>query len=585
MRSTTKLVATGALALLLAPAFRLNAAVTGTSPATTSGEKTSDSSSAAGVPNTSAEPATVGDPAGWRHDGAAPSAYASSGILHPDQSGGQPRFDAAFVYSYIRAVPTDTAGNRLVWLHGGSTSINFHLNRSFGIVGDFGGYADSQVRFGTANGSPVSNSTGKAFTYLFGPRFTFASGARFSPFAQALFGGIHASAVTVSSGCNGAGCVPLPSENKFAMTAGGGLDIRLHGPVDLRLFQAEYLMTRLNDLSTGSTGTQNDVRLSGGIVFRIGGARPAAAVNTPPPAAPLEYACSVTPSSVFAGQAIAVSGTSTNSSAYHPSVYSWTSDGGAVSGTSNMATVDTVNVKPGSYTVKGHISDGEAANRNADCAATYEVRAFDPPTVACAATPSLIAPGQTATITASAASPQNRPLTYSYTTTSGAVDGTASTATLATAGTSPGTVTVNCNVADDIGHTATASTTVTLAAPEVAVKPAVTELCSIHFERNPARPARVDNEAKACLDEIAMNLQKNPDATLAIVGNAVRAERGNKTLASQRAANAKAYLVQDKGIDTARVVVYTGHQDERMASATLIPSGANFDASGDRLSH
>jgi len=55
------------------------------------------------------------------------------------------------------------------------------------------------------------------------------------------------------------------------MTAGGGLDVRVHRHFALRMIQAEYLMTRFQDYSTGNTATQNDVRLSAGIVIDLVG--------------------------------------------------------------------------------------------------------------------------------------------------------------------------------------------------------------------------------------------------------------------------------------------------------------------------
>jgi hypothetical protein len=42
----------------------------------------------------------------------------------------------------------------------------------------------------------------------------------------------------------------------------------------------------------------------------------------------------------------------------------------------------------------------------------------------------------------------------------------------------------------------------------------------------------VDNEAKACLDEIALSAQQNSEAKLAIVGNAGGDEKGGKKLAA-----------------------------------------------------
>jgi len=47
------------------------------------------------------------------------------------------------------------------------------------------------------------------------------------------------------------------------------------------------------------------------------------------------------------------------------------------------------------------------------------------------------------------------------------------------------------------------------------------------------------------------------------------------------AANTKAYLVSEKGIDSARIDIYTGSQDGKAVSIVLIPAGATFDAAGD----
>jgi len=117
--------------------------------------------------------------------------------------------------------------------------------------------------------------------------------------------------------------------------------------------------------------------------------------------------------------------------------------------------------------------------------------------------------------------------------------------------------------------------------PVTAPKPLTSELCTIQFERDVRRPGRVDNEAKACLDEIALNLQRNSDARIAVIGNAWSQEKGGKKLAGERAVNTKAYLVKEKGIDASRIAVYAGSADKSDVTTTLIPAGATFDATGD----
>ena len=56
-------------------------------------------------------------------------------------------------------------------------------------------------------------------------------------------------------------------QTALAMTAGGGFDLKIAPHVAIRLGQGEYFMTRFG----GST--QNNIRISTGIVFQFGGAR------------------------------------------------------------------------------------------------------------------------------------------------------------------------------------------------------------------------------------------------------------------------------------------------------------------------
>jgi outer membrane protein OmpA-like peptidoglycan-associated protein len=322
---------------------------------------------------------------------------------------------------------------------------------------------------------------------------------------------------------------------------------------------------------------QNDMRLSSGIVLRFGG-------NPAPPVAELQavtYTCFVNPASVYPGDTIAVTGTALYLDVTKTAVYTWSADGGMVTGTSSTANIDTRDAAPGTYTLKGHVSEGVKAGESADCTAPYVVKPFEPPTVSCVANPSTVNSGDSSAITATGISPQNRPLTYSYSSTSGSVSGSGTTATLTTGGATTGAIAVTCNVLDDKGQTASASTSVTVTVPVAAPKPTTSALCPVNFDRDAQRPARVDNEAKACLDEIAVNLQSASDAKLALVGNAASGEKGADKLAAQRALNTKAYLVGEKGIDASRIAVYTGTQDGKVVTTTLIPADATFDATGD----
>lgn len=367
------------------------------------------------------------------------------------------------------------------------------------------------------------------------------------------------------------------------LTAGGGMDYDLpflNNRFSLRLFEADYQYVHADfgpavAVPTagvlGGRANLSGVDLSTGIVTHFGHI-------IPPP--PVTYTCTVSPTTVFPGDPVTATGTALNLNPKKTATYSWTSTGGTVSGTSSTANIDTKDAAPGSYTVKGHVSEGNKPGMMADCSADFTVKAFEPPTLSCSANPSTVSPGDSSTITSSGVSPQNRPLTYSYSATAGTVSGTTSTATLSTTGAAPGPITVTCNVVDDKGQTASSTTTVTVIAPASVAPPKVgtTDLCSISFERDAKRPARVDNEGKACLDDLALNLQRSTDAKLYLTGNSASSEKRGPKLAAERAVNTKDYLVKEKGIDASRIVVRTGTAGGKTVTTTLVPSGADTSA-------
>jgi hypothetical protein len=185
-------------------------------------------------------------------------------------------------------------------------------------------------------------------------------------------------------------------------------------------------------------------------------------------------------------------------------------------------------------------------------------------------------PDQTGTITLTAHSPQNLPLTYSCTTTAGAVTMNGNIATLSAVGAPEGPLTVHCKVDDDKGGSAKCDSTLTIVVPKPPL-PHVQPLCSIDFGTDAQHPTRVDNEAKACLDQVALALQQNPDSTLVIVGEAAGSEvAGPTVVGAQRAVNTKQYLTTEKGIDPARITVVVGGENSKEVEDYLVPTGATF---------
>jgi outer membrane protein OmpA-like peptidoglycan-associated protein len=377
------------------------------------------------------------------------------------------------------------------------------------------------------------------------------------------------------------------------LTLGGGMDYEtplLNHRLALRLFQAdyEYMHANWGPVPYGGRANINAARLSAGVVFHVG--------SIAPPT-PITLGCSANPDSVYPGTDVTITCTPGNLNPKMNTVYAYSGSG--VQGNGTTATVNTSSLAPGSYTVQSTLKEGkkgkegEKAWQNASASASFTVKAFEPPTISCSANPTTIKPGETATVTATGVSPQNLPLTYSYSASAGTITGNGTTAVYSSSGAPTGAVGITCKVSDDKGNTASADTTVTIEAPPPPPQPHAQALCSISFTTDKRRPTRVDNEAKACLDQVAIDLQQQPDAKAVLVGQSDAKEKSTTAreekyqqrhhrakvthFAEQRAVNAKDYLVTEKGIDPSRVSAATTDTDGQTVQDYLVPNGANFE--------
>jgi hypothetical protein len=381
--------------------------------------------------------------------------------------------------------------------------------------------------------------------------------------------------------------------------AGFGLDFRINNNISWRLFQGDYQYSHVN-FGINGRGSFNEIRMSDGLVFHFGQVEP------PPP---VTLVCAASPSApVFPGDPMSITATAGSLNPKLNPTYTWSGTG--VTGTGSTATVATGNLAPGNYTVKATIVENHPPRTGlaalcdhcggggigpgdiATCSASFTVKEFEPPTLTCSANPTTLKPGDTSTVTSIGISPQNRPLTYSFSAQSGSISGNGSTATYNSAGAPTGTVGITCSVSDDKGHTVTAQTGVTILAPPPPVIPVTLPGCTLSFDQDKKRPTRVDNTAKDCLDRFALDLQNQASATAVVVGEADAkeqaatakqqkyAEKHKKAIvedsAAQRAVNAKEYLVTDKGIDATRISVATGSADAQTVETYLVPSGATF---------
>jgi hypothetical protein len=100
-------------------------------------------------------------------------------------------------------------------------------------------------------------------------------------------------------------------------------------------------------------------------------------------------------------------------------------------------------------------------------------------------------------------------------------------------------------------------------------KPQPRELCLVRFDEDGDAPSSVSDQAKICLDTIAQTLQRSASARIALIGDAASPQGASDSSANgslgqdrkdaaARAATSKNYLVQQKGIDPSRVLVYVG---------------------------
>jgi hypothetical protein len=129
--------------------------------------------------------------------------------------------------------------------NGGSGQLVYNVNDWLGILGNAAGYwATNSAR------------QGAAIPYLFGPRVNLRR-HKVIPFGQVLFGGV----VTSS------GIATFGWQNHFAMTAGGGIDMRVSEHVSIRPLQAEYFLTKIPD---GLNNRQNNFRYSAGVSLLFG---------------------------------------------------------------------------------------------------------------------------------------------------------------------------------------------------------------------------------------------------------------------------------------------------------------------------
>jgi hypothetical protein len=136
--------------------------------------------------------------------------------------------------------------------NGWEAGVSAHLIGSLGLELDYSNHYGMTPIFppnGTMHFVPE-------FTELYGPRFTPLSLPKIEPFVHALVGSVH--------GVAGVSPLATERESAFALDFGGGINVKATQHIWIRLIQADYLRFNFTNNS------QNDTRISAGLVFRFG---------------------------------------------------------------------------------------------------------------------------------------------------------------------------------------------------------------------------------------------------------------------------------------------------------------------------
>ena len=183
-----------------------------------------------------------------------------------------PTVETAPAFMYIRTASPFQGVNDFNCVGGGGT-FAYNFSSLIGVAADLGG-----CKVLNENNTVLSGKVnGNEFTFLFGPRITLRNSSKFQPFFEVNFGGMRvslscqSSAVDCVAATNGA----TYTKTAFALTAGGGFDIKMSKKFSIRLVQAEYLYTRFGNNCgfpvCSQNNSQNSFRLKSGIVINWGG--------------------------------------------------------------------------------------------------------------------------------------------------------------------------------------------------------------------------------------------------------------------------------------------------------------------------
>lgn len=172
-----------------------------------------------------------------------------------------PRVEIFGGYSYLRLDNATSPNERD--LNGFNTSFTTNFNQWLGFTAEFSGH------FGTTT---VAGTTADLNTYFVaaGPRLAFRRFERFTPYVHVLAGMARLDMGTNSSSSSSTTTSISTSNSGIALIAGGGVDANVKSKIAVRLFQADYILTRFNNQTAATSLNQSNFRASTGVVVKLG---------------------------------------------------------------------------------------------------------------------------------------------------------------------------------------------------------------------------------------------------------------------------------------------------------------------------
>ncbi len=477
-----------------------------------------------------------------------------------------PRAEVFLGYTYDRVnsatnVPSFSA-------NGGSGQFVLNLGKWIGAVADIGA-----VHNGNVGGFHLDTTL---TNFLFGPRIPIRVSNRVIPYFQTLFGGVYGSTSykvslppevptnpvvippPIQNVGNAVSFRAAAQQTAFAMTAGGGLDIKINRHVSFRPIGLDYFLTRLQNLRTGNDNNQNHIRYTTGFNFTFGGEAPS---PPPPPPAPPTKTCwngSAIPVDqdcpkrdialrMAGGQAELCPGASISLTAGEVpenATLEWTVNGQAIS-QGRTFEFGTTGRDPGTYVIG--LSAAAPEYNTATTKATVNLLPYQAPTGSLQVSSPEIWVGEEARVTSTFTPGRcGGPLRDAeYTASEGAMRGDRFDSSSVQFDASDNseqrkTVTLRARVMDQRGATAAETSVVVKKKAALVAK----RLPDIVF---PANSSRVNNCGKrVLLEELKAAIDRDPGGKVVFVGHTTGTEKAG--LDQQRALNAAAVISAGQGI-------------------------------------